>query len=284
MDDSSLRKLQLFELGILKDIDKVCKKNNIRYFLYAGTCLGAVRHKGFIPWDDDIDIAMHVADYVRFLEISQKELGEEYFLQTHDTDPDYPFMFAKIRKNHTTMIPSWKKDYSGHHGIWVDINPLIYVSSKLDFRLKRYMITYTNMLCLNGPVYLSEKKWKKQQKKYIPYLLLLSTRLFSPKMRNMLAAKIRNRLLFAKEQQYMSGVWGTITSYAPAKAYQGDPVILPFEDGLFPVPPDYDAALTGWYGDYMTPPPPEQQVSKHGDLFIDYEHSWDELDHASVNF
>ena len=82
----------------------------------------------------------------------------------------------------------------------------------------------------------------------------------------------------------MSGVWGTITSYAPAKAYQGDPVFLPFEDSVFPVPPDYDLALTGWYGDYMTPPPENKRQGKHGDLFIDYEHSLDEIDPSEVVF
>lgn len=282
--DESLRKLQLFELDILKDIDRVCRENHIRYCLYAGTCLGAVRHKGFIPWDDDIDIAMLIPDYKKFLAIAQDALGADYFVQTHSTDPNYQFAFAKVRKNHTTMMAPWHKDSDTHHGIWVDINPLIYVSSHMDFRFKKFLITYTNMLCLNGQMYQGEKSWKKQQKKVIPYMLLLSTRLFRKKQRAALADWIRERLYAVKKGKYISGVWGTITTYAPSEAYLGEPIMLPFEGSAFPVPPDYDLALSGWYGDYMTPPPVEKQISKHGELFIDYEHSWDEVDHSSLPF
>lgn len=90
--------VQHIELEILKKIDEVCKKHNINYWLDSGTLLGAVRHQGFIPWDDDIDIGMLREDYEKFLKVAQKDLGDDYFLQTRSTDKNYPLVFAKVRK------------------------------------------------------------------------------------------------------------------------------------------------------------------------------------------
>ena len=104
MMDNTLRQLQLTQLSILKVIDKLCRKWEIRYSLYAGTLLGAVRHSGFIPWDDDLDICMAREEYDRFLAAWEKEPPEGYLLQNKKNTPAFTQSFTKIRKDHTAFL------------------------------------------------------------------------------------------------------------------------------------------------------------------------------------
>ena len=101
MERDVLRKVQLVQLEMMKEIDRVCRENHIRYFLYRGTFLGAVRHQGFIPWDDDMDIAMLREDYEAFCRIAPEKLNPKYCLQNWHTDPNYALPFGKIRKRNT---------------------------------------------------------------------------------------------------------------------------------------------------------------------------------------
>ena len=123
-DDKNIATAQKVMLEILMEIHKICVDNNITYWLEAGTLLGAVRHRGFIPWDDDCDVSMPRKDYEKFLLIAQNKLPEDMFLQTKETDSEYPLSWAKIRKSGTLLIEkgeSGKENY--HHGIFVDIFP-----------------------------------------------------------------------------------------------------------------------------------------------------------------
>ena len=114
-EELNLRDAQIIMLNILKEIDKICKKHNLIYFLDGGTLLGAVRHKGFIPWDDDVDIGMPREDYRKFLKIAQKELPDYLFLQTFETDKYYDIyqVPSKVRDNRTLIfehnVPKNKK-------------------------------------------------------------------------------------------------------------------------------------------------------------------------------
>lgn len=108
MSDFDLQMLWKKEIQILDVIDSICKKHNITYFLVWGTLLGSVRHKGFIPWDDDVDIGMPGKSYNKFLKIASKELGKEYFLQTGLTDKWHPVPFSKVRMNNTAFYKQRK--------------------------------------------------------------------------------------------------------------------------------------------------------------------------------
>ena len=127
-DEYGLRDLQNCFTRMLEDLQMICEANNINLFLVEGTALGARRHNGFIPWDDDLDIAMTRADYIKFKKVflESNELKEKYFYQDYITDPQYPIPFAKIRKNNTVFLEEGTKELDMHQGIYIDIFPLDY--------------------------------------------------------------------------------------------------------------------------------------------------------------
>ena len=124
-EGSNLRALQNRMLEILICVDKICKENNIKYWLSSGTLLGAVRHGGFIPWDDDIDIEMKKEDYIKFLSIVERVLPYNYVLHNHETDNNYPYIYSKIRDLNSNIkeICIFNQDLK-YNGAFIDIFPL----------------------------------------------------------------------------------------------------------------------------------------------------------------
>lgn len=125
-EGTMLRKAQMREVEILVEVDKICRKHNIKYWIDFGTLLGAVRHKGFIPWDDDLDIAMLSEDYKKFLEIAPKELPEWLFLQNKDTEPSYKRTICKVRDLNSFFVERFDDfDAPYKKGIFIDIFEVI---------------------------------------------------------------------------------------------------------------------------------------------------------------
>lgn len=116
------RRLQLIELDGLIEFDRLCRKNGIQYWLTGGTLLGAVRHKGFIPWDDDIDVAIHRRDSGRLWEAMRRDLNtRDFFFQTQETDPHYLFIYGKLKRNGTTYLRVGQEHLKMHNGVFIDI-------------------------------------------------------------------------------------------------------------------------------------------------------------------
>ena len=138
-----LRKAQLIMLDMLIEFDVLCKKHQLQYWLDSGTLLGAVRHQGFIPWDDDIDLSMPVEDYNKFLKISGSELSNDIFFQTSKTDKNFKFDYIKLRSNKASIVEFHEKDkqVKYHQGVFVDIFPMLTIENTEDN--KNY---YDNML------------------------------------------------------------------------------------------------------------------------------------------
>jgi len=126
-----LRKAQLIMLDMLIEFDAICKKHQLLYWLDSGTLLGAVRHKGFIPWDDDIDLSMPIEDYYKFLKIAQSELSSDIFFQTSQTDENFKFDYIKLRSNKANIVEFHEKNKSitYHQGVFVDIFPMLVIEN-----------------------------------------------------------------------------------------------------------------------------------------------------------
>lgn len=129
-----LFKVHKIEVDILREVIRICEKHKIQYFILGGTLLGAIRHKGFIPWDDDIDIGMTRDNYNKFLALAGKELGVEYFLQTFNTEANTPFYFAKVRKKGTKFIEEYCKNLEIEHGLFLDIFPYDNIPDDIKLR------------------------------------------------------------------------------------------------------------------------------------------------------
>ena len=127
IDKKILREAQYIMLEMLVEFDTICQKYNLKYWLDSGTLLGAVRHQGFIPWDDDIDISMPVEDYSKFQDIAQNELSENVFFQTMQTDKNFKFDYIKLRSNKANIVEFHEKDreVGYHQGVFVDIFPML---------------------------------------------------------------------------------------------------------------------------------------------------------------
>lgn len=253
----NIREVQLMELEILKEVDRICKKNNIEYFLDGGTALGAVRHKGFIPWDDDIDIGMNRKNYEKFLKIVKKELKEEYFLQNIETEKECPYLYTKIRKNNTLYM-SWAcRNLKIHQGIYVDIFPYDYCSDNKKI-IKKYkffnkIFTYKT---IPDRTKLPEKTLRWIVGSIFRRLLYYILFLFPKQILLNRIQKIVNNLKLEKGDYLISLTQESILF----KKEEIEPLnYVEFEKIIFPIPNNIDKYLTKLYGNYMELPPLEKR-------------------------
>ena len=274
---ATLRDLQLCELEILKDIKRICEEHNIIYYLSSGTLLGAVRHQGFIPWDDDIDIEMPYADYKRFTKIAQESLGKDYFLQNHDTDPAFSGLFSKIRKNNTTMLSKYEVGMAGHHGVWIDVFPIISIGGSFDYRFRKTCVKIANFALIDRSHFEIDQKWIRTQTNAFMFrlvkLIIRFPRVIRRGVHNFFA-----RLVFLghnRKKKRKGHIWASITYVHPAKVFEGEAKQLLFEDEIFSVPPDYEEYLRNAYGNYMQLPPEDKRGNNHGEMIIDLNNNWE---------
>ena len=127
LSDNQRITLKEMELRIFREFARICDKHHLKYMLCYGSLIGAIRHQGYIPWDDDLDVCMMREDYNKLKEICKTELSGDFFFQSHDTDPEYYYLFDKIRLNGTVFRESFVSKYQIHHGVYIDIFPVDYL-------------------------------------------------------------------------------------------------------------------------------------------------------------
>lgn len=267
MEQSVLKRVQPILLEMLKEIDRVCRENDIPYFLYRGTLLGAVRHQGFIPWDDDLDVAMLREDYEKFCRLAPEKLKPQYTFQTWHTDPQYAAPFGKLRKRNTMYLEAKAGKPLKENGFYVDVYPLDYAPEDYGALSRKLLQLYRVKLMKSGYTpWLEGTKivWKKR----IGYLAYQAAALF-----------VSQEQLIERYEALVRGVGKTERVYEQS-ALPRD-YLFPvewcrslepysFEDGQFPGPKEYDSFLSTLYGNYMELPPEGQRENRHQILKMDF--------------
>lgn len=274
LSSKQLRKLQLDQLEILKEVDRICRANNIPYYITGGTMLGAVRHKGFIPWDDDIDVSMLREDYEKFCTICKNVLDKRrFFLQTWDTDKYYPYQYGRIRMNNTLYIRPGHENAKHHNGINIDLFPvdnvpenhvlcIIYKTGCEVFRKMLYApvgaVRSTSLIqriIYKGLSYFGKDKTKKLFNKWITFFgKFSSSRVDAVGFAYRLSSTDKKNL--GKDNYYEM-------YYGMKREKVTDLIEYEFEGMKFLGVRDYDYYLRTLYGDYMTLPPIEKRSGDH---------------------
>ena len=272
MEETLLKRLQKIEFETLRLFINICNKYELRYFMLGGSCLGAVRHSGFIPWDDDIDVGMPRKDYNKFLDIAQSEFPENIFLQTMNTDIGYSMCFAKLRNSDTTFIESSVKNFNINHGVYIDVFPLDGITDDKR-KLKKYLFKRRILQRAKGKYYLHTKEKSNSFKSRVGDIIC---RVLFPKLRNILKAEEKLMLKYDYDECNLvfnyCGAWGE-KEISP-KEWFGTGKDAEFEDLTVTIPQNSDAYLTKLYGDYMSLPPVEKRGGHHYCEVIDLEKSY----------
>ncbi len=270
MEQELLRKVQLTLLEIAKEIKRVCEENDIRYFLSDGSFLGAVRHQGFIPWDDDMDMGMLREDYEKFCRIAPTALKPEYCLETWDADSTYGLPFGKVMKRNTIYLESKKNDRMREQGFYIDIFP--FDNAPADPAEQKVLVRKLVSIARMMQMKCCYRPWMEQDrivwKKRIGYMYYkLKSLLFSHEE----LAKAYDALAISPEE---TGVVleqsGRPRPTFFKKEWCEELTSYTFEGVTFPGPKDYDAYLTTHYGDYMTLPPEGSRENRHQIMKIDF--------------
>lgn len=263
-----LKKLQSVELEMLIEVDRICRKNNIKYSIIYGTLLGAVRHGGFIPWDDDCDVVFRRKEYEKFFEACKKDLDtKRFFLQDHRTDPGYLFGYGKLRRNNTVFKRTGQEHIKQHGGIFMDL--FVYDNipdgniARCFNKLELYFIRQT----INSRIFKETAYTYPARAMYRMLDKIPKEKLFK-KLDRM--QKKYNKMDTELSRIYTYGVNVNVSFGYPNKFYE-DLCEMEFEGHKFLATKYYKEQLAISYGsNYMKLPPKEEQRSHNNATEISF--------------
>lgn len=270
-----LQEIWKVELEILSYIHNICIKNNLKYSLTYGSLIGIVRHGGFIPWDDDIDLMMLREDYEKLIKILKDQDSSEYLVQDYREISDYPNNFLKIRKNHTCYVQSKSEiNKSYHKGIFIDIFP---VDRKPNGIIESYLQKIAVMFNL-----LFSRSYPSDGSKWFIGIQNLLLKLGKNKRRAILLYTESIMTRWNSDSSLAIVLPCTIQSYN--QDYDSDPMneylLMNFDGQEVLVIKSYDTFLTTVYGDYMKLPPESEQKLPHHPLCVSTSQNFEEIEHV----
>lgn len=260
------------EQDILNVFHDICLKHSLKYSLMFGTLLGAVRHGGFIPWDDDIDVIMPRKDYEKLLSIWESEAPKGYLIQNKRTNSDFTQNFSKIRKDHTTFIQDEvEKTKSYHTGIFIDIFPADRVAPLGINRHLQYIASALNLLCAR-----EFRSGTKGMIGLVESLVLLLPHKARVKVFH------KSEKFISKWQNNSVAEWYSPNTINECKRYFDSDIFdnldsIAFCQERYCCVKDYDKILKQIYGDYMKLPPEKDRVWKHHPMIVNFECNYNEL-------
>ncbi len=259
---TDIKEMQQIELNILEFVDKVCKDNNIKYFLSDGTLIGAIRHKGFIPWDDDIDITMPRPDYEKFLSIMDNLNSDRYeCLHFSKKFKNYFYSFAKVVDLNTVLTES-SFIRNEKMGAFIDVFPLDGVTDEKTFLKNRKKFGKLSAILNLSASKKFEPSKKNKINTIIKLLLYPISKMFGYKFWAKRLQKIMLKYNI-DESNYVCRYCCVSKKNVYPKEVFTDCINVEFEKQNFLTTKEYDAYLTRLYGDYMTPPPEDKQKPHH---------------------
>lgn len=261
--DEDFRRMQLLELEMLVELDRVCKENNIKYQIWAGTLLGAVRHKGYIPWDDDADVVMLREEYEKFKRCADQLNPEICFYQDHDTDSEYRWGYAKLRKTGTKYVRFGQEHVHCQTGVFIDVFPLDDVPKSTIGQ----MLQDFHCFCLRKIMWSEIGKYSEKGLLKIWYSILSKIPIdlafkqldiYARKSKNSTPNKVRTLTYTAIGKLYRKHPLKD--RYGMPKRWFLNTKTFEFEGKKLVGLKDYDECLKFEYGDYMKLPPKEKRV------------------------
>lgn len=274
MPSYDIRTLQLRLLRILEAFDTVCRSHGLRYYLEYGTLLGAVRHGGFIPWDDDLDIMMPRPDYEELIKHSGEWLPQPFEFVCFENDHRYPLQFGKVQDASTTLVERPHLYYLG--GAYIDVFPMDGLPDS-EKEQQKHAKRYKRLKSL---LYLTWRDPYKHGHGPASWWPLLLRRIYRPEKVQEMIRALSMKYPF-ESSRYVANLFGQKLRPLDREKELGPGTPVMFEGKEFMSVTDPDARLTQIYGDYMTPPPP-QEKKQHGFFHLDLDHPYKDFDPSSL--
>ena len=277
--------IQKADLKLLQEMDRVCKEIGVGYFICGGTMLGYMRHQGFIPWDDDVDVAMLRKDYDKFLKEAPKHLSAGVFLQTRETDPNIPYLFSKIRLDGTEYCTEYNINRDFHKGLCLDVFPFDYVPNDLDERnvFVEEVIALSkehNAIARRQYPEIEEPfpPRNEQEKQHIEEQKALIQSYWKQSLKDSQRTYLEKATMYNDKAEELG--LKTVASFVPSYTFIDLEDLLPYQRGIFEgievsVPKRPDIFLEMQYKNYMELPPLHMRVAHRLIRWSDGEHGAD---------